>query len=205
MTKDEKLRLTALTRSTLLKIKCKHPQLRERADKFAAKFSPTNAGRFRNLGELAWCLIAMDAKTDAMRLLDALCEINDGYYWMFHGLASVFATRAWLHSNRMDATKSLRDSNAALGWIERDPNPRPVTKSEAQGALKRFDEWIARADREKGVVTAISVLCHAIRVMVIYQQLAQAGCDGAKSVPMGEYNTRINASLTKLRHRLDAW
>jgi hypothetical protein len=205
MTKEEKLRLIGLTRTALAEIECAHPQIRARADKSAAKFSPTNAEQFRNLGEIVWCLIATDAKTDAMRLLDALCEHNDEYYWMFDALASAFATRAWLHSNRKDSAKSLSDAKAALEWIERDPNPKPVTRSEVIATLKRFDEWINRADKEKGVVTAVHVLSHALRVLVIYQQLAKAGCSAAKSIPSREYNTRISAGLIKLRHRIDAW
>jgi hypothetical protein len=205
MTKDEKLRLTNLTRAALTGIACEHPRIRAWADKCAAKFSPTNADQFRTIGELVWSLIAIDAATDALRLLDALCETDDELYWMFEALASAFATRAWLHSKNKAPAKSSSDAKTALGWLQRDPNPRPVTQAEVAGALKRFDGWVDRADKEKGHVTAVQVLSHALRVLVIYQQLAKAGCDAAKAVPWREYNTRISAGLARLRQRLDAF
>lgn len=100
MKQSEKLRLIKVTQNAISRIGNVHPEIRARANKYGVKFSPTNKTKFREICEIAWCLIATDAKTDAMRLLDALCELDDEYYWMFHHLASAFATRAWLHSKQ---------------------------------------------------------------------------------------------------------
>src|SRR5262245_42819994 len=103
MKQTEKQRLTGITRKAVERIAGGHPQIKAYAEKAATKFSPTNAKTYRELSEIVWWLIAADAGEDAMALLDALCEVEDEYYWMFDALASSFATRAWLHSKQKDA------------------------------------------------------------------------------------------------------
>jgi hypothetical protein len=205
MKQTEKRRLTAITRKAVERIAPGHPQIKIHAEKAAEKFSPTNAEQFRKLSEIVWWLIAVDAREDAMGLLDALCEVDDEYYWMFHALASAFATRAWLHSKQKCAAAARIDAKAALGWIHRDPNAKAITKQEVAGAVKRFDDWLDRADSEKGTVTALQVLSHAMRVLVMYQQFAKAGDPAAKNVHSRDVTTRLESGIKKLRDRIDAW
>ena len=202
MKQAEKQRLAKLTRGAIERMSDRS-QIRVRAKKIGCKYSPTNADNYRELSEIVWWLIAANSYSDAMRLLDALCEVDDDLYWMFHALASSFATRAWLHARLKNRTASLSDAQAALRWIHRDPNPRPITKAEVSNSIKRFDEWLERADGENGSVTAAKVLSHALRVLVIYQQLAKGGDAAAKSVPSRDFNFRLNSAIKKLRTRID--
>src|SRR5262249_22804733 len=153
--------------------------------------------------EIAWWLIAVDRGRDAMGLLDALCEVDDEYYWMFHALASAFATRAWLRANHKEAAAARDDARTALRWIHRDPNPKPITKSEVRGALDRFDDWLGRAAGERGTMTALHVLSHAMRVLVMYQQFAKAGDPAAKAVPSREFTRRLDSGVRALRRRIE--
>lgn len=114
MKQPEKQRLTDLTRKAVRRFVNEHKPIKIRAEKVAAKFSPTNADQFRQLSEIVWWLIAVEAFEDAMGLLDALCEVDDEYFWMFHALASSFATRAWLHSNQKQAAAARADAKVAL-------------------------------------------------------------------------------------------
>jgi hypothetical protein len=205
MKQSEKHRLTGLTRIAVERIASGHPEIRARAKKAAAKFSPTNAEKFKELSEIVWWLIAVEAIDDAMGLLDALCEVNDEYYWMFHALASSFATRAWLHLKQKNATAALTDARTALQWIHRDPNAKAITIDEVRGSIKRFDGWLARADSERGTVTALHVLSHALRVLVMYQQFARAGDTAAKGIASQDFITRLDSGIRKLRLRIEAW
>jgi len=205
MKQSEKQRLTALTRDAAARITGGPPKIKEYAEKAAAKYSPTNAGTYRTLAEIAWWLIAADAIEDALLLLDALCELDDEYYWMFHALGSAFATRAWLHARRKEAVAARDDAGSALQWIHRDPNAKAITESEVRGALKRFDDWLARAEREKGAMRALSVTSHAMRVLVMYQQFAKAGDPAAKVVAANEYAKRLNSGVQELRRRIESW
>jgi hypothetical protein len=202
---SEKQRLIALTRDAVQKINTGNPQIKARAVKASVKFSPTSAETYRELSEIVWWLIAADAHEDVMNLLDALCEVDDEYYWMFHALASSFATRAWLHSQQKNAAGARHDAQMALQWICRDPNAKAISAPEITEALKLFDDWIVRADRETGTVTALHVLAHAMRVLVMYQQIAKAGDPAAKSVAPREFSSRLNSGIKQLRHRIEAW
>jgi hypothetical protein len=201
----EKQRLTAITREAVERISSGHPQIKTHAKKAAAKFSPTNAEQFRKLSEIAWWLIAADAREDAMGLLDALCEVDDEFYWMFHALASSFATRAWLHSKQKNAVAARTDAKTALCWMHRDPNPKAITQNEVRRSIKRFDDWLDRAANENGTVTALHVLAHAVRVLVMYQQFAKAGDPAAKCVDSKELTTRLDSGVERLRQRIDEW
>jgi len=205
MKQSEKLRLTKLTRDVIGSFHSVHPEIKVRAEKCAAKYSPTNAEKFKELAEIVWWLIATDAKADAMRLLDALCEVDDEYYWMFHALASLFATRAWLHATQDDLLASQNDAKTALIWVQRDPNPKPITETEVAQAIQRYDGWLNCVDNEKGAATAVQAISHALRVLVMYQQFANAGCLAAKSVPSQEFTTRIDSGISKLRQRIESW
>ena len=205
MKRAEKERLTRITVDAIQRMDTTHPLIRAHADKIAAKFSPTNAGQFRTLSHVVWWLIANEEYAGAMALLDALCEIDEESYWTFHALASTFATRAWLHSRQKRAAAGRADAKAALRWIHRDPNPKAITKSEVKGAIKRFDAWLDRADREKGTLTALSVLAHGMRVLVMYQQFAKGGDVASRSFDPREFTTRLNLGIKKLRQRLDTW
>ncbi len=205
MKQAEKQRLTDGTRDAINAIACDHREIKSRAQKVAAKFSPTNATKFKELSEIIWWLIAAESYPDAMRLLDALCEVDDEHYWMFHAMASSFATRAWLHSKLKKTSNARHDAKTALEWIHRDPNPKSITKSEINTTLKRFDDWLDRADNEKGTVTAVQVLSHGLRVLVMYQQFGKAGDPASKSVPSREFTLRLNSGISKLKARLDDW
>ena len=204
MKQAEKLRLTARTRDAVAKIGVGNPKIRERVEKAAAKYSPTNAEQYRTLAELVWWLISADCGDDALAVLDALCEVDGDYYWMFHALGSAFATRAWLHANRNCPTDSRNDARTALRWMHREPNSKAITESEARGALKRFDGWLARAADEKGAVTALHVVSHAMRVLVIYQQAAKAGDPAATTVPARQYTTRLESGVREARRRIES-
>jgi len=203
MNRTEKQRLTRITRTAVERIASRHPLIKTHAERAAAKFTPTNAEQFRKLSEIVWWLIAVDANADAMGVLDALCEVNDRYYWMFHALASSFATRAWLHFKQKNAAAARDDAKAALQWLRRDPNPKAITKEEVRKSIKRFDDWLDRADKEKGTLRALHVLSHAMRVLVMYQQFGKAGDAAVKSFPSREFTVRQNSGLKKLCHRLD--
>jgi hypothetical protein len=140
-----------------------------------------------------------------MSLLNALCEVEDEYYWMFQALASAFATRAWLRARHEQMVAVRQDAQAALQWIGRDPNSRAVTESEVQGAMERFDGWLERAVGERGTVTALHVLSHALRVLVVYHQFAVAGDSAASAVPASEFTTRMTSGVQELRRRIDGW
>jgi hypothetical protein len=205
MNQTEKQRLTGITRKAVERIASGHAQIKTHAEKAAAKFSPTNAEQFRKLSEIVWWLIAADAREDAMALIDALCEVDDEYYWMFHALASSFATRAWLHAKQKNAAAARTDAKTALHWIHRDPNAKAIAQDEVRGAIKRFDDFINRADNEKGTATALQVLAHAMRVLVMYQQFAKAGDAAAKGVESREFTSRLDSGIKKLRDRIAAW
>src|SRR5258708_30964923 len=132
MKQTEKQRLTGITLKAIERIASGHPQIKAHTEKAAAKFSPSNAEQYRKLSEIVWWLIAADAGEDAMGLLDALCAVDDEYYWMFHALASAFATRAWLHSKQKNATAARTDARTALRWIHRDPNAKAITEDEVR-------------------------------------------------------------------------
>lgn len=205
MKNAEKARLTELVQLAVVNLTVAHPQIRNRIQKCAEKYSPTNLDRFRDLAEIAWWLIAVDAQSDAIQILDALCEVNDEYYWMFQALASAFATRSWLHTRAGESVQRIADAERAFDWFNREPNAKQVTKKEIQQNLKRFDDWMDRAINEKGVIHATQVLSHALRVLVIYQQFARCDFEPARSIEPHEYGDRIATALTMLRERLDGW
>jgi hypothetical protein len=205
MKQAEKQRLTDCAREAINDIVCDHREIKSRAQKVGLRFSPTNADKFRELSEIVWWLIAVESYQDAMRLLDALCEIEDEYYWMFHAMASTFATRAWLNSRLKKTSEARHDAKKALAWILRDPNPKPITKLEIDKSLNRFDDWLERADNETGTVTAIQVLSHALRVLVMYQQFGKAGDPATKNVPVREFTIRLNSAIERLKSKLLAW
>ena len=205
MKQAEKQRLAALTRAAVARISGAHPQIKASAERAAAKYLPTNAEHYRELAEIVWWLIAVDRDTDAMPLLNTLCEVDDSLYWMFQALGSAFATRAWLHTKRKRRAAGRDDARTALVWIERDPMWKGIKKHEAQRALKRFDVWFDHAVRAKGTVEALRGLALALRVLVIYQQCAQAGDPNAKAVPSREYTSRLNSGVKELRHRIETW
>ena len=205
MKQAEKQRLTDCTRDAINAFSCDKREIKSRAEKVALKFSPTNAAKFRELSEIVWWLIAVGSYSDALRLLDALCEIEDEYYWMFHAMASAFATRAWLKSKLKMPIEARHDAKTALAWIHRDPNPKAITKSEIDTSLKRFDSWLDRADSEIGIVTAMQVLSHALRVLVMYQQFGKAGDPASKNVPAREFTVRLNSGIGRLKSKLDTW
>jgi hypothetical protein len=205
MKQSEKQRLTAVPRDAVARITGCPPKIKEYAENAARKYSPTNAEQYRTLSEIGWLLIAADCCKEAMGVLDALCEVDDEYYWMFHALASSFATRAWLHTKQKQAPAARRDARTALRWLHRDPNPRAITESEVRGALKRFDGWLARAAGEKGTMTALQVLSHALRVLVMYQQFGKAGDPAARAVPSREFTTRLDSGVRELRRRIESW
>ena len=202
MKQAEKQRLIKLTREAIEQISDVQCEIKIRASKVAQKFSPTNAEKCRELSEIVWWLIAASALDEARRLLDALCEIDDEYYWMFHAQAGSFATRAYLHAKLKNPKESKNDSKAALAWVKRDPNFNSITKSEVTGAIKRFDDWIDRADNENGTITALHVLSHALRVLVMYQQFAKAGNTAARSIPSRDFTNRINSGLARIQKLL---
>jgi hypothetical protein len=206
MNAAEKKRLTSLVPAAVAKWPSVAPPIRERAQKLAAKYSPTNATSFRDLSEVAWWLIAVDALDEAIRLLDALCAVNDKLYWMPQALASAHASRAWAHGQRGDRKLSSQDARSVLRCLEQDPNYKPVTKREASNALKRFDGWLdrERRDESRAPLRAACVLAHALRVLVLYQQLAKADCPGAQGVTPPEYRKRMEAGLLRLRDRLES-
>lgn len=201
----EKQRLTALTRDAVAQLSACPPRVKEQAEKVAAKYSPTNAEQYRKLSEIAWWLIAVDCDEDARGLLDALCEVDDEYYWMFDALASAFATRAWLRARREQAAAAQQDARAALHWIGRDPNFKTITESEVRETLERFDGWLERAAGERGTMTALHALSHALRVLVMYQQFAEAGDPAAKAMPAGEFTTRLESGVQELRRQIESW
>ena len=205
MKQSEKQRLTARTHDAVARITGDHPKIKEYAQKAAAKFSPTNAEHYRTLSEIAWWLIAADLGEDAMGLLDALCEVDDEYYWMFHALASSFATRAWLRAKQKQAAAARTDARAALRWLHRDPNARAITEAEVRGAAERFDGWLARAADERGTRTALHVISHALRVLVMYQQFGKAGDPAAKAVGSRGLTARLESGVRELRRRIESW
>jgi hypothetical protein len=205
MKQAEKQRLTTLTRNAVARFSGCPPKVREYAEKAAAKFSPTNAEQYRKLSEIVWWLIAVDCRQEATGLLDALCEVDDGYYWMFHALGSAFATRAWLQAKDKQAAAARDDARAALHWIHRDPNAKAITESEVHGALERFDSWFTSAAGEKGTVTALHVLSHAMRVLVLYHQTGEAGDPTALAIPSHEFTTRLDSGVHELRRRIESW
>jgi hypothetical protein len=205
MKMSEKQRLAGLTRAAVGRITGGHPKIMEHARKAAEKFSPVNAAHFRTLSEIVWWLIAADSGEEAMELLDALCEVDDEYYWMSHALASCFATRAWLNAKQKHAAAARGDARSALRWVHRDLNPKAITEKEVRGALKQFDGWLDRAAGERGTVTALRVTSHAMRVLVMYQQFAKAGDPASKSVPSREFTTRLDSGVQELRRLIDNW
>lgn len=205
MKQSEKQRLTTITRGAVARITGSHPKIKEYAEKAAGKYSPTNAEHYRTLSEIVWWLIAVDSYKEAMSVLDALCEVDDEYYWMFHALASTFATRAWLHTKQKQAPAARGDARTALRWIHRDPNPKAITESEVCGAVLRFDDWLARAVEEKGTLTALHVISHAMRVLVMYQQFGKAGDSAAKSVRSRAFTTRLDSGVRELHRRIESW
>jgi hypothetical protein len=204
MKQAEKQRLTALAREAVENLTCAE-KLKQRVAKIAGRYSPTNAEQYRKLAEVVWWLIAVDCDEDALAVLDALCEVNDESFWMFHALASALATRSWIRAKRGEKAAARADAQAALGWIERDPNPKAITQSEVRGALERFDGWLERAAGERGTVTTLQVLSHALRVLVMYSQFAVAGDPASKAIPAREFATRMDAALLELRRRMDGW
>jgi hypothetical protein len=150
--------------------------------------------QYRKLSEIVWWLIAVDCDQDAMVLLDALCEVDDNYFWMFRALGSL------RHS---DASAARDDAVSALRWIQRDPNAKAIAESEVHGALERFDAWFARVCGEKGAITALSVLAHAMRVLVLYQQFGEAGDPAAEMISSSEFSARLDSGLQELRRRIE--
>ncbi|MEZ6143687.1 MAG: hypothetical protein R3B84_24245 [Zavarzinella sp.] len=205
MKQAEKQRLTALTRDAVAQLTTCPSKVKEHAEKVAARYSPTNAEQYRKLSEIVWWLIAVDCVEDALGLLDAICEVDDNYYWMFHALGSAFATRAWLRARYEQVAAAREDALTALHWIGRDPNSKAITESEVRGALERFDGWLERAAGERGTVTALHVLSHALRVLVMYQQFAVAGDSAAKAIPPGEFTARLESGVQTLHRRINSW
>lgn len=205
MKKADKQRIANLVRDAAVRIPNSIPKVKEYSGKVAAKFSPTSADQYRKLSEIVWWLIALDCDEPAMGLLDSLCEVDDEYYWMFHALASTFATRAWLHAKRKEHAPSREDARTALHWVHRDPNSKAIGKSEVRDALDRFDGWLDRANRETRTVTALHVISHSLRVLVMYQQFAAAGDPESKAVASREFTSRLNSGVQELQSRIEKW
>ena len=198
----ERKRLTVLMRDAVARLSSVPPKVRVRAEKAAAKYSPTNGEQYRDLAELTWLLIAAGCDDDAMGVLDALCEVDDKYYWMYDHIPLTFGTRAWLRTKIGDVDGSRDDARKVLEWLHRPKNAKPLTEADARDALKRFDIWLDRARNEKGAVTATHVLAHALRVLGAYEQCAAAGDPGAKSVESIDYSARMTTGVEELRRRI---
>jgi hypothetical protein len=177
-------------------------KIRERIEKQSAKYTPTSYDRFREISEFVWWLIAWDAKADALRILNAMCELDDDTYWVFQALASALATRAWLYVEMGEEEQSLIDAQSALEWLKQEPNFKAITKAEIEDGLKRFDQWMERALSERGHATAAHVISHALRVLIIYQQIGKAGCQPAQSFRQEEFTARMESALAELKNRL---
>lgn len=201
----EKQRLTALVRTAVDRISDDRSQIKTRALKAAAKYSPTNAEQYRALSEIVWWLIAAEANDEALELLDALCAVDDEYYWMFHALASSFATKAWLNAKQGRSEAAQSDACAALAWVHRDPNPQPITETEVRGRIERFDEFVVAGLEAKGITSALNYFAHALRILVMYQQFREAGDPACRLVAAEDYQARMTAAVRHLRTRLDAW
>ncbi|WP_184192255.1 hypothetical protein [Armatimonas rosea] len=167
--------------------------------KSAAAFSPTNFNRFRDMLHGAWWLIALEAYDDAKRLLDALCEVDDDFYWMFEWLASTFATRAWLYSQQGNTEASQADAEAVCRWLARDPNAKPLRVAEYHKALERCDIWYTPAENDSSVKSSASMLCTALTLLVLYQQMAQARAEPEEAQGYAE---RITVALALLKQKL---
>lgn len=196
----EKQRLTQLVREATDSLSVTHPLVRDRLQRLAAKYSPTSFARFNEFADMVWWLIALNERDDAFRLLDALCEVDDDYYWMFEWMNYTFATRAWLHARARRPAKSAADAATAAAWLERDPNAKPVTRKQIRKCVKRATERI-HSDNTIGITTA-RVLSNALDLLVFCQQLAHTGCKAAQTVPIAEYDSLIEEGLTRLSKEL---
>lgn len=199
MTKVEKLRLTERVQGAVAVLGVESSFCRQYLEKSGAAFSPTNFNRFRDMLHGAWWLIALEAYDDAKRLLDALCEVDDDFYWMFEWLASTFATRAWLYSQQGNTEASQADAEAVCRWLARDPNAKPRKASEYRKALERCDIWYASVEKETSVKSSASTLCSAMILLVLYQQVAYACTEPEEAQGYAE---RITATLALLKQKL---
>ena len=199
MTKAEKLRLTELVHGAVAALEVENALCRQYLEKSAAAFSPTNFNRFRDMLHGAWWLIALEAYDDAKQLLDALCEVNDDFYWMFEWLASTFATRAWLHFQQGELVASQAEGEAALRWLARDPNTKPLRASEYRKTLERCDILYVSAEKEKSVKSSAGSLCTALILLVLYQQTANARAEPEEA---HGYEERITATVALLKQKL---
>jgi hypothetical protein len=199
MTKVEKVRLTELAQGAVAALEVENALCRQYLEKSAAAFSPTNFNRFRDMLHGAWWLIALEAYDDAKRLLDALCEVNDDFYWMFEWLASTFATRAWLYAQQGTIEASQADAEAVCRWLARDPNAKPLRVAEYHKALERCGIWYASAVKETSVKSSASMLCTAMILLVLYQQAAYAR---AEHEAVSRYDEHLTAARTLLKQKL---
>ena len=199
MTKAEKLRLTELVKDATAALGLENLFCRQHLEKSAASFSPTNFNSFRDVLHGVWWLIVLEAYDDAERLLNALCQVNDDFYWMFEWLASTFATRAWLHFQQGELAASQADVEAVLRWLARDPNAKPLRASEYRKALERCDILYVSAEKEKSVKSSAGSLCTALILLVLYQQMANARAEPEEA---HSYDERITATLALLKQKL---
>lgn len=199
MTKAEKLRLTERVQGAVVALDLEHALCRQYLDKSAAAFSPTNCNRFRDMLHGAWWLIALEAFDDARRLLDALCEVDDDFYWMFEWLASTFATRAWLSAQQGNTEASRADAEAVCRWLARDPNAKSPQVSEYRKALERCGTLYAAAEKETSAKSSASTLCTALILLVLYQQMAHAR---AEHEAVSHYDEHLTATRTLLKQKL---
>ncbi len=199
MTNVEKTRLIKGVQEAVAVLEVENLLCRQQVQKSAATFSPTNFNSFRELLHLIWWLIALESYGDAQRLLDALCEVNDEFYWMFEWLGATFAARAWLHSQQGETEASQLNASELLHWLARDPNAKSLRVSEYRKALERCDIWYASAEKDKSVKSSASSLCTALILLALYQQAAHAS---AEQEQVQSYEEHIAAALTLLKQKL---
>ena len=201
MTKAEKLRLTELVKDAAVALGVENLFGSKHLEKSTASFSPANFNSFRDVLHGVWLLIALEAYDDAKRLLNALCEVNDDFYWMFEWLGATFATRAWLHFQQGELAASQADGEVVLHWLERDPNAKPLRASEYRKTLERCDILYVSAEKEKSVKSSAGSLCTALIVLVLYQQTAHARTEPEEA---HGYEERITATLALLKQKLQS-
>jgi hypothetical protein len=205
MKKAEKERLTSLMHEATARVNGLPMKVQQHFAKVAAKYSPTNKEQVRGMAEICWWLIAIDREPDALPVLDALCQVDDDFYWMYEAFGSVFATRAWLHERHGRFADAQADAIKGVHWLMRAYKAGEMTETEVRKALERVDVWFARADGERGFQTAAHVLSHALRVLVMYRQFATAGDPAAGAIPPEEFATRVRSGVAALRARIETW
>ena len=52
---------------------------------------------------------------------------------------------------------------------------------------------------------ALHAISHALRVLVMYQQFANAGDPASMEIPPQEFTTRLDSGIRELRRRINTW